>query len=183
VPVDVCAGHRTTRLDAAMTLKETVLSEFDDEIAMTRRLLQRLPDGALGWKPHERSMSLGGLAAHLAQIPHWGESILEHTGYNLDQAGANRAVELLSREAVLDTFDRHAANVRRTLVDRPDGDLLVPWSLTRGEQLIMSLPRVSALRRFVLNHLVHHRGQMTVYLRMQNVPLPPLYGPTADEGM
>jgi uncharacterized damage-inducible protein DinB len=166
-----------------MTLKETVLSEFDDEIAMTRRLLERVPDAALSWKPHERSMSLGGLATHLAQIPHWGNSILDRDGYDLAHAGDTRAAELTSRVAVLETFDRHAASVRRALVDRADAELVVPWSLNRGEHLIMSMPRVSALRRFVLNHLVHHRGQLTVYLRMQNVPLPPLYGPTADEGM
>lgn len=164
-----------------MTLKETVLSEFDDEMAMTRRLLERLPDGSLEWKPHERSMSLGELATHLAHIPRWGTSILERDGYDLDHADKNDAVALTSTAAVLETFDRHAAGVRRTLVDRGDGELVAPWSLNRGEHLIMSLPRVSALRRFVLNHLVHHRGQLTVYLRMQNVPLPPLYGSSADE--
>lgn len=166
-----------------MTLKETVLSEFDDEIAMTRRLLERLPDAVLSWKPHARSMSLGELATHLAQIPRWGTSILDHDAHDLDHAGSGRAEALPSRAAVLETFDRHTTSVRRTLVDRPDGDLLVPWSLNKGSRLIMSLPRVSALRRFVLNHLVHHRGQLTVYLRMHDVPLPPLYGPSADEGM
>jgi len=169
-----------------MTLKETVLSEFDDEMAMTRRLLERLPDAALSWKPHERSMSLGGLATHLALIPHWGTSILERDGYDMasaDTRGPNSSTELASTAAVLETFDRHSASARRTLVDRVDAELTAPWSLSRGEQLIMSLPRVSALRRFVLNHLVHHRGQLTVYLRMHNVPLPPLYGPSADERM
>jgi uncharacterized damage-inducible protein DinB len=164
-----------------MTLKETVLSEFDDEIAMTRRLLERLPAASLSWKPHERSMSLGCLATHLAQIPRWGCSILERDGYDMEHAGDTSADELPDLPAVLETFDRHASVARRTLVDRADAELTAPWSLSRGDQLIMSLPRVSALRRFVLNHLVHHRGQLTVYLRMHNVPLPPLYGPSADE--
>lgn len=166
-----------------MTLKETVLSEFDDEVALTRRLLDRLPDAEFSWKPHERSMSLGGLATHLAQIPHWGTSILQHDGYDLEGGGAPPALEQRSRAEVLETFDRHSAEVRRTLVDRTDAELAAPWMLKSEGHLVMSLPRVSALRRFLLNHLVHHRGQLTVYLRLHNVPLPPIYGPSADEGM
>lgn len=166
-----------------MTIKETVLSEFDDEIAITRRVLSRLPDAAFAWKPHERSMSLGGLATHLARIPHWGTSILEHDGYDLAQAGTSSVPDEPSRAAVLEMFDRHATEVRRALVGRTAAELAAPWSLRSGGKLIMSLPRATALRRFLLNHLVHHRGQLTVYLRMHNVPLPPLYGPTADEGM
>ena len=84
---------------------------------------------------------------------------------------------------MLETFDRHSAEVRRTLVDRTDAELAAPWMLKSEGHLVMSLPRVSALRRFLLNHLVHHRGQLTVYLRLHNVPLPPIYGPSADEGM
>jgi uncharacterized damage-inducible protein DinB len=166
-----------------VTRKDTVLSEFDDEIALTRRLLERLPDDAFAWRPHDRSMSLGGLATHLAQIPHWGTSILQRDGYDLAESTGAHAVEKICRADVLETFIRHAAEARRTLVEQSDGALAAPWSLTRNGALVMSLPRASALRRFLLNHLVHHRGQLTVYLRMRNVPLPPLYGPSADEGM
>jgi uncharacterized damage-inducible protein DinB len=165
-----------------VTLKETLLSEFDDEVALTRRLLDRLPDAEFSWRPHERSMSLGGLATHLAQIPHWGTSILQHDGYDLDSSAAT-TVEQHSRADVLQTFDRHSAEVRRTLAERTDAELTAPWTLRSDGHLVMSMPRVSALRRFLLNHLVHHRGQLTVYLRLHNVPLPPLYGPSADEGM
>jgi uncharacterized damage-inducible protein DinB len=168
------------RLD--VTLKEILLAEFDDEIAVTRTVLDRLPEEAMPWKPHERSMSLGGLATHLAQIPHWGDSILQHDGYDLQQSGGH-AAELSSRVEVLTTFARHAAEVRQSLIERTDAELAAPWSLKSGGHLIMSMPKVSALRRFLLNHLVHHRAQLTVYLRMQNVPLPPLYGPTADESL
>jgi uncharacterized damage-inducible protein DinB len=166
-----------------MALKDVLLSEFDHEMAVTRRLLERLPDEALSWRPHAKSMSLGGLATHLAQIPHWGTSILEHEGYDLVQDGTSHASEKGSRREVLDAFDRHTGEVRRTLVNQNDAELMSPWALTRGGQLLMSMPRIGALRRFLLNHLIHHRGQLSVYLRLQNVPVPPIYGATADEGM
>jgi uncharacterized damage-inducible protein DinB len=166
-----------------MTLKETVLAEFDAEIAATRHLLDRLPEDAFAWKPHEKSMSLGGLATHLAQLPHWGTTILERDGYDLELDATGHAPEQRTRRDVTTIFDRHVAEVRRALVEGSDSQLAAPWSLTRGGHLVMSMPRLSAIRRFLLNHLIHHRGQLTVYLRMHNVPLPPIYGPTADEGM
>jgi uncharacterized damage-inducible protein DinB len=166
-----------------MVLKDAILSEFDHEMAVTRRLLERLPEAALSWRPHDRSMSLGGLATHLAQIPHWGTSILERDFYDLVHDRTAPAVEKSTRAQVLETFDRHTTEVRRALLGRSDAELIAPWSLKQGGQTIMSLPRFGALRRFLLNHLVHHRGQLTVYLRLQNVPLPPIYGPTADEDM
>jgi uncharacterized damage-inducible protein DinB len=166
-----------------MVLKDALLSEFDHEMAVTRRLLDRLPESAFSWKPHEKSMSLGGLATHLAQIPHWGTSILERESYDLVHDSTGVTAEKHTRAEVLDAFEKHTAEVRRALVSRSDVELMAPWALRRDGHLLMSLPRLSALRRFLLNHLVHHRGQLSVYLRLQNVPLPPLYGPTADEGM
>lgn len=170
-------------MNEGLTLRAALLSEFDDEIAITRRVLARVPDAAFTWKPHDQSMSLGELVTHLAQIPHWGTSILGRERYDLEQDHTASETEFPSGAAVLDAFDRHSADARAQLVGRSDAELLAPWALTRGGHLIMSLPRSSAVRRFILNHLVHHRGQLTVYLRMQNVPLPPLYGPTADEVM
>ena len=167
-----------------MNLKEAILAEFDAEVAVTRKVFDRLPGESFGWKPHERSMSLGGLDAHLAQIPHWGTTILERDGYDMPpnaQGPGDRGSH--SKSDVIETFDRHVTEVRRTLLGMTDAELYAPWSLTSGGDVVMSLPKIAALRRFLLNHLVHHRGQLTVYLRMHNVPLPPLYGPTADEGM
>ncbi len=166
-----------------MVLKDALLSEFDHEMAVTRLLLERLPDTAFEWRPHERSMSLGGLATHLAQIPHWGTSILERDGYDLVADATAPTADKRTRGEVLQTFDRHIQEVRRALVSRSDAELMAPWALKRSGQTIMSVPRLGALRRFLLNHLVHHRGQLSVYLRLQNVPLPPLYGPSADERM
>ena len=169
-------------IGVAMTAKDTLLPEFDQEMAATRRLLERLPEPAFGWRPHDRSYDLGGLATHLAQIPHWGTSILKHDAHDL-AAGGPASTPLASVAAVLERFDRHVAEVRTAIVEAPDGRLQAPWALRRGNHLILSAPRIAALRSFVLHHAIHHRGQMTVYLRLLGVPLPPLYGPTADESM
>jgi len=166
-----------------VAVRDALLPEFDHEMAVTRRLLERLPESAFGWKPHEKSFSLGGLSTHLAQIPHWGTSILDRDFHDLQQNRGHRAAEQTSVAGVLETFDRHVAEVRRSLLERSDAELMAPWALRRGEHLVMSLPRIAALRSFLLHHLIHHRGQLTVYLRMQGVTLPPLYGPTADEEM
>jgi uncharacterized damage-inducible protein DinB len=161
-----------------MTIKEWLLPEFDHEMALTRQVLERLPEDAFGWRPHEKSFHLGGLATHLAQIPRWGRWILQNDFYDL--AGTIRAEEQVSRAGVLDVFDGHVADVRRDLVACADAALQAPWALKRGSHVLMSLPRFAAFERFLLSHTIHHRGQMTVYLRLHNVPLPPLYGPTAD---
>lgn len=165
-----------------MAPRNAVLAEFDLEMAATRRLLERLPEGAFDWRPHPRSFDLGGLATHLAQIPHWGTSILTRDEHDL-ATSAGRAKRLDGVAAVLETFDRHVDEVRNTLVSMTEGQLLQPWTLRRGTHVVLSIPKIGALRSFVVHHTVHHRGQLTVYLRMQDVPLPPLYGPTADESM
>lgn len=164
-----------------MNVRESLLPEFDHEMTMTRVVLERLPEAAFEWRPHPKSYTLGGLATHLAQIPHWGTSILSHDFYDL--ATSTTRDPLTSLGAVLETFDGHVREVRSALVGLTDGQLLQPWALRRAEKIVLSMPRVSALRGFVVRHLVHHRGQMTVYLRLNGVPLPPLYGPTADETM
>lgn len=166
-----------------MTIKDWLLPSFDDEMTLTRQLLERVPEEAFGWRPHEKSFHLGGLATHLAQIPHWGMAILERDSYDLAEPGRGRAAEQVTRAGVLEVFDRHVAEVRRGLVERADAELAATWSLRHGARVVMSLPKFAALERFLLHHTIHHRGQMTVYLRLQNVPLPPLYGPTADNLM
>ncbi len=168
-----------------MSLRDSFLPDFDHEMAVTRHVLERLPEAAFDWKPHEKSYHLGGLATHLAQVPRWGSSILKHEFHDLAVAAGRgaRAVGKTSVTEVLETFDKHVADVRRDLREMSDAELMAPWALKRGDQLVMSLPKVAALRRFLLHHVIHHRGQLTVYLRMQGVPLPPIYGPTADEGM
>jgi uncharacterized damage-inducible protein DinB len=164
-------------------VREWLLAEFDHEMALTRQVLERVPAGAFGWAPHARSAGLGGLATHLASIPHWGSAILEHDGYDLAAADGPKPAEKQTPAEVLDAFDAHVADVRRGLASRTDAELSAPWTLRSGTRTLMSMPRFAALRTFLLSHTIHHRGQMTVYLRLQNVPVPPLYGPSADESM
>ncbi len=166
-----------------MTLQESVLPDVDHEVAVTRRLIERVPAADLAWAPHERSFSLGELSMHLARLVRWGRSILDRDFYDLADNPDDQPVEAFTIADVLETFDRETAAVRRSLVSKTDGELLAPWELRRGTEVMMSMPRITALRRFVLHHLVHHRGQLSVYLRLRNVPLPPIYGPTADERM
>jgi uncharacterized damage-inducible protein DinB len=165
-----------------MGVKETLLPEFDQEMAATRLVLTRVPEASFGWQPHERSYALGGLATHLAQIPHWGCAILTHDGHDLAPAGPPLTA-LPTLAAVLERFDQHVSEVRLALLAMVDAQLQAPWALRRGDHLILSMPKIAALRRFVLHHTIHHRGQLTMYLRLQGVPLPPLYGPSADESM
>jgi uncharacterized damage-inducible protein DinB len=164
-----------------MTFKETFLPEFDHEMAVTRRVLERAPVGAFSWRPHEKSWTLGGICTHLAQIPSWGNAILDRDGYDLTADARPPAAEQRTLAEVLETFDTHVAAVRRALLTKTEGELEAVWSLSRGGQVLMSMPKIAALKSFVINHSIHHRGQLTLYLRLQNVPLPPVYGPTADE--
>jgi uncharacterized damage-inducible protein DinB len=162
--------------------REAFVAEVDHEMAATRRVLERVPDDALDWKPHDRSFSIGGLASHLAELPHWGRQILDADFYDLATAPKRVAVEA-ARAVVLETFDRHLGDVRRALAARSDAELAAPWTLRRAGHALLWMPRIAALRRFFLHHAIHHRGQMTVYLRLRDVAVPPLYGPTADERM
>jgi uncharacterized damage-inducible protein DinB len=162
--------------------RDSFVAEFDHEMAVTRRVLERVPEEAFSWKPHEKSFSLGGLATHLAQLPRWGRQILESDGYDLARA-TGRAPAQATRAEVLSTFDGHVSDVRHAIISSPEADLLAPWTLKRAGHTILSMPRIAALHSFLVHHVIHHRGQMTVYLRLQDVPIPPIYGPTADELM
>ncbi len=163
-----------------MDSRDTLLADFDHEMAVTRRLMTCVPAASLAWKPHDRSFSLGELATHLATLPRWGARILAEPSYDLGAAKGIGA-GLPSVTDVLAAFDRNVGDVRRCLVDRSTAELGETWALTRGHETLMTVPKGAAFRRFLLHHVIHHRGQLTVYLRLLDVPLPPIYGPTADE--
>ena len=166
-----------------MAIKDSLLPEYDHEAATTRRLLERVPEADFAWKPHEKSFSLGQLAFHIANIPTWGLNILDRTSFDLAERGDDaRPKDPTTHRDLLAQFDANIASARARIVERTDPEMLVPWSLQRGSQEMFTLPRISALRSFVMNHMIHHRGQLSVYLRLRNVALPPIYGPTADEG-
>lgn len=158
-----------------------LLPEFDQEMAVTRRLLARAPAQAFGWTPHPKSFTLGSLATHLSRIPHWGDRILTQPDYDLVLGSTQAPPPHESVEAVLQAFDLAVASVRGLLTTLSDAELTAPWQLKRKGEVLLTVPRVAAFKSFVVNHIVHHRGQLSVYLRLQDVPLPPMYGPTADE--
>ena len=163
-----------------MAIEDALLTDYDHEMGTTRKLLELVPEDKLSWKPHEKSMSLGGLATHLSNIPNWGGTILNEAFFDLAAAPPPRS-EPTSRAAILAEFDDTRAKVRAWM-DKTDAEYNAPWTLKRGGQQMFSVPRVAAFRSFVLHHIIHHRGQLSVYLRLNDVPVPPIYGPSADEG-
>jgi len=163
-----------------MTLVEAYLPEFDREMGLTRRLLERVPDSQFDWRPHAKSMTLGRLVEHLAQLPEWAALTLTQDGTEMGPSAANHVMPA-TRSAVLALFDQNVAKARSALSGRTDAELMAPWTLTSQGKEVFTMPKATVLRTFVLNHLVHHRGQLTVYLRLQEVPLPSIYGPSGDE--
>jgi uncharacterized damage-inducible protein DinB len=165
-----------------MPLTDALVPEFDHEMATTRRVLERVPEEQFAWKPHEKSMTLGQLSSHLANIPFWCTATLRDTFLDLDTiADGARPNAPESRQALLDEFNKKVAAARTLLARSTDAELMAPWTLKKGDEEFFTMPRVMVLRSFVLNHSIHHRGQLSVYLRLHNVPIPPIYGPTADE--
>jgi uncharacterized damage-inducible protein DinB len=158
---------------------DALLSEFDHEMSTTRKLLERVPEDRLAWKPHPRSYSLGDLATHVANLASWGEITLNRSEFDL--AGGGRLPAAASRADLLSTFDRNVAATRAALSGKSDGELMAGWSLKNGANTFFTMPKAAVWRSFVMNHLIHHRAQLSVYLRMHDVPLPAMYGPSADE--
>lgn len=162
-----------------MALIDALLPEFDHEMTTTRKLLERVPDEKFDWKPHAKSFSLGALATHLATLPTWGAETLSRS--EIDIGTGQPPAALPSKAEVMATFDRNVAATRAALAGRSDADFTAIWTLKRDGHTLFSMPKSVVWRSFVLNHLVHHRGQLSVYLRLLDVPVPSIYGPSADE--
>jgi uncharacterized damage-inducible protein DinB len=158
---------------------DALVPEFDHEMATTRRLLERVPEDKLTWKPHAKSMALGELATHLANIVWWGEVTLDKPEFNAE--GVAREAAAATRAELLAKFDNNVKATRASLAGKSDAELMAPWSLKNGNQTFFTMPKAAVWRSFVMNHIVHHRAQLSVYLRMNDVPLPAMYGPSADE--
>ncbi len=163
-----------------MALNEALLPEFDHEMQTTRRTLERVPEDKFAWKPHQKSMTMGALATHLATINHWVDATMAADSF--DVSNAPPTPEFKSRSELLAAFDKNVASARKAIAGASDAQLLKAWSLLSGGKTVLTMPRVAVLRSFILNHTIHHRGQLSVYLRLNDVPVPSIYGPSADEG-
>ena len=167
-----------------MRLSETLVPELDQEMATTRRLLERVPDDHTGWKPHDKSMSLGRLATHLAELPNFVNTILGGAELDIAARMAGYTPKILgTHQEILDLFDSNVGSARAAIESSDNEALMQPWTLRRGENVVFTLPRVAVLRVMVFSHIIHHRGQLSVYLRLQDVPVPSIYGPSADEAV
>lgn len=166
-----------------MAIKDAFLPEFDLEIGKTRKCLERIPEDKFGWKPHEKSTTLGRLASHLAEIPSYGTTVLTTDSLDIAPPGGSprQPLNAKTRQEILDAFDKNVAAARAAIAESTDERLRANWSLLKDGKPLFTLPRAGALRTFMMSHLIHHRAQLGVYLRLNDVPVPSIYGPSADE--
>lgn len=166
-----------------MKISDALVPEFDQEMAGTRKTLERCPDGKFDFKPHEKSFSIGSLATHIVNMVGWTADTMNKDSFDVAPVGAPPYKEqpIQSKAELLDRFDKNVITARAALAGASDEQFMAPWSLKQGGQTLFTLPRIACVRGFVMNHTIHHRAQLCVYLRMNDVPVPALYGPSADE--
>jgi uncharacterized damage-inducible protein DinB len=162
-----------------MTISEMLLPEFDAEMAGTRKVLERVPEAKFGWKLHEKSFPLGRLASHVAEMPGWAATTINRDG--LEVTPGEAPFNAATSAELLSAFDKNVADARAAIAGANDEHLAKVWALKYGGQVLFSQPRAAVLRGMVMNHMIHHRAQLTMYLRGLDVPVPGLYGPSADE--
>ena len=165
-----------------MAIAESMLPEFDHETATTRALLELVPATQADWKPHPKSRSLGQLAMHIANLPTWASVTLERTEFDTNPADGQGVTTppFTSGAQLLEAYDEGVRSARAMLARTSDAEFMASWTLKSAGKSLFSMPRAAVFRSFILNHAVHHRGQLTVYLRLLDVPIPNIYGPTAD---
>jgi uncharacterized damage-inducible protein DinB len=153
------------------------------EMANTRKTLERVPDDKFDWKPHTKSMTMRQLAVHVAFFPNWMTETLDKASFDYAPEGGEgyKTPEVNSRKELLEVFDRDLAKARESLKAASDAHLMETWTLLAGGKTIFAMPRIAVLRGMVMNHMIHHRAQLGVYLRLNDIPVPALYGPSADE--
>jgi uncharacterized damage-inducible protein DinB len=166
-----------------MRIADTLLPEFDHEMANTRKMLERIPDEKWNWRPHPKSWTTGELAAHIATIPAWMVDTIETDSLDFAPPGGEpfKPAVFASKEEALAAFDKGVAGARAALAGAEDGHLMKEWALLAGGQTIFAMPRAACIRSFVMNHNVHHRAQLGMYLRLCDAAVPGMYGPSADE--
>ncbi len=166
-----------------MTISQMLLSEFDSEMANTRKTLERVPTGKLTWKPHEKSMAMGRLAGHITEMLSWAKLTMESDSFDIAPVGAPayQAFQPASTAEILAAFDAALVPLRQSIASAGDDHFLKQWALLQGGTTLMAMPRFACVRGMIFNHIIHHRAQLSVYLRLNDVPVPALYGPSADE--
>lgn len=166
-----------------MPIAQMILPELDQEVEATRRMLGRVPEDRLGWRPHEKSMTLGRLASHIGEVPGWTQAVLGQDEFDVAPPGESdyEAADLESVREILTLLDDNATAAREAIAATEDTEFMRSWTLKKGGEEVFTAPKGGVLRSMVLNHLIHHRGQLTVYLRLTGAPVPQTYGPTADE--
>ncbi len=167
-----------------MALSEALLPEFDQEMANTRITLARVPEDKLGWKPHEKSGTMGWLATHLANLPSWVAFTVGQDSLDVRPPGSSGLgiPPAKSQKEILEMFDQNVATARAVIAAASDAQLMQPWTLLSGGKPVFTMPKIAVLRSFIMNHSIHHRAQLGVYLRLTGIPVPAMYGPSADEG-
>ena len=167
-----------------MPLRDALLPEFDHEMANTRKSLERVPEDKFGWKPHEKSGTMGWLSTHLSEIPGYVPVTLAQDSFDIAPQGEQPqpSKPAASRGELLAAFDKNTAAARAAIAGVEDRVLMQPWSLLNGGKVVFTLPKIAVLRSFVLSHSIHHRAQLGVYLRLNGIAVPAIYGPSADEG-
>jgi uncharacterized damage-inducible protein DinB len=166
-----------------MKISDSLLPEFDQEMANTRKVLERVPEGKGDWKPHTKSSTFAALTAHIANMPDWAGLTMQTDSFDYAPPGAPPYVTptFASNKDLLAAFDKSVAEARAALAAADDNAMMAPWTLMAGGKTLMTMPKVAVIRTFVMNHTIHHRAQLGVYLRLNDVPVPGVYGPTADE--
>ena len=165
-----------------MSLAQSLLPEIDEEMANTRRLLERVPEDQPDWRPHPKSMKLSRLAHHVVETPFWGCNALRLDSLDVGSFDPTRVTHMTTRAALLEEFDKNVGDFRAALEKASDEVLMQTWTLLFKGKAMFSLPRIAVIRKFGISHMIHHRAQLGVYLRLLAIPIPGLYGPSADEG-
>jgi len=166
-----------------MSIAESILPEFEHEMAGTRKTIERAPDDKWGWKAHPKSNSIGWVVSHLAEIPGWVEPTLTGESWDIQPPGGEpyHTHQVANHQEALAIFDKNVAEAQRAIAATPDTEYYKNWSLLMNGEAVITMPRIGVIRAWVLNHTIHHRAILTVYLRLNDVPVPGLYGPSGDE--
>ena len=166
-----------------MRISDALVPELDQEMATTRRVLDRCSEDKFGWKPHQKSFSMAALATHIANMLGWGVDTINKDSFDYAPVGAAPYKEepVATHKELLERFDKNAAAFRAALVASDDEHLMKNWSLLGGGKPVFTMPRVAIIRAMIMNHIIHHRGQLSVYLRLNDIPVPSIYGPSADD--